>query len=167
MMFSHPNIPVSFVMKIYEDKEQNVFGEENFREVERVVLLRNVDQKWMDHLEAMDDMRSYVGLNSYAQRDPVSVYRFEGEEMFNQMVTEIRESTTRMLLSVMPKAEPIRRVQVIKPLIEGFANGKIPKKAASTAAGSKKVGRNDPCPCGSGKKYKKCCGRTSADKGEE
>ena len=147
-------------MKIYTDKEQNVFGEETFREVERVVLLRNVDTKWMDHLEAMDSLMESIGLQAYAQRNPISEYRIAGADLFDDMVTMIRDDTVRMLLSVMPRPQVIRREQIAKPVSEGFAgsgDGTLKKKPVVKKA-SQKVGRNDPCPCGSGKKYKKCCG---------
>ncbi len=150
---------LSRAMKIYEDKEQNVFGEENFREVERVVLLRNVDQKWMDHLEAMDSLMETIGLQAYAQRNPISEYRIVGADLFDEMVMMIRDDTVRMLLSVMPR-EQIKRVEVAKPVAAGFAgagDGTLKKKPVVKKA-SEKIGRNDPCPCGSGKKYKKCCG---------
>ena len=126
------------------------------REVEKVILLQNVDKKWMDHLEAMDSLKEYVGLNSYAQRDPVAIYRIEGADMFDQMVDDIKEDTVRQVLSVVPKVQATERVQVAKPTSEGFDGGKsIPKKPVTKSV---RVGRNDPCPCGSGKKYKKCCG---------
>ncbi len=126
------------------------------REVEKVILLQNVDKKWMEHLDNMDELKEYVGLNSYAQRDPVAMYRIQGADLFDQMIEDIREDTVRQILSVMPRARATERVQIAKPTSEGFADGKpsIVKKPAV----SKKVGRNDPCPCGSGKKYKKCCG---------
>ena len=125
------------------------------REVEKVILLQNVDKKWMDHLEAMDELKEYVGLNSYAQRDPVAMYRIQGAEMFDQMVDDIKEATGRQSLSVLPRPQATERVQVAKPTSEGFAGD---KQIVRKPAVSKKVGRNDPCPCGSGKKYKKCCG---------
>ena len=126
------------------------------REIEKVILLENVDRKWMDHLDAMEDLKEYIGLNAYAQRDPVAMYRIQGADLFDQMVDDIKEDTVRQILSVVPRVQKVERVQVAKPLTEGFAGGKgsIVRKPAV----SKKVGRNDPCPCGSGKKYKKCCG---------
>ena len=138
-------------------------GENAMREVEKVILLQNVDKKWMDHLEAMDDLKEYVGLNSYAQRDPVAIFRIEGADMFDQMVDDIKEDTVRQILSVIPRPQATERVQVAKPTSEGFASGKaiVRKPVVKTV----KVGRNDPCPCGSGKKYKKCCGlNETADK---
>jgi len=156
-------------MEIYEDKEKNVFGEENFREVERVLLLRNVDQKWMDHLEAMDSLMETIGLQAYAQRNPISEYRIVGSDLFDEMVTMIRDDTVRMLLSVMPRPQVMKREQVAKPVSAGLAgsgDGTLKKKPVVKKA-SEKVGRNDPCPCGSGKKYKKCCGAGTNTQGEE
>ena len=126
------------------------------REIEKVILLENVDRKWMDHLDAMEDLKEYIGLNAYAQRDPVAMYRIQGADLFDQMVDDIKEDTVRQVLSVVPRVQKVERVQVAKPLVEGFAGGggSVVRKPAT----SKKVGRNDPCPCGSGKKYKKCCG---------
>ena len=147
-------------MKMYEDKEQNLFGEENFREVERIVLLKNVDTKWMDHLEAMDSLMETIGLQAYAQRNPISEYRIWGADLFDEMVTMIRDDTVRMILSVVPKEQQLKREEVAKPVSEGFVgqgDGTLKKKPIVKKA-AEKVGRNDPCPCGSGKKYKKCCG---------
>ena len=146
-------------LTIYEGKEELFGSADIMREVERVILLRNVDEKWMDHLDAMEELKGSIGLHAYAQRDPVAMYRLQGADMFDEMIADIRESTVRMVLSVMPKPkEEIKRVQVANPLIEGFAGGKAPAKKAP-AKKADKVGRNDPCPCGSGKKYKKCCGQ--------
>ena len=132
------------------------------REVEKVILLQNVDKKWMDHLETMDELKEYVGLNSYAQRDPVAIYRIQGADLFDQMVDDIKEDTVRQILSVVPKPQATERVQVAKPTSEGFGGGKSVVRKPVVV---KKVGRNDPCPCGSGKKYKKCCGQNEvADK---
>ncbi|MBE6713801.1 MAG: preprotein translocase subunit SecA [Ruminococcaceae bacterium] len=148
-------------MALYNDKEQNLFGEEDFREVERVVLLRNVDQKWMDHLEAMDGLMESIGLQAYAQRNPISEYRIVGSDLFDEMVTMIRDDTVRMLLSVMPRPQTMQREQVAKP-VSTSNDGTLKKKPVVKKA-SEKVGRNDPCPCGSGKKYKKCCGAGNTD----
>ena len=147
-------------MKLYEEKEQNLFGEETFREVERVVLLRNVDSKWMDHLEAMDSLMDSIGLQAYAQRNPISEYRIAGADLFDEMVTMIRDDTVRMLLSVMPRPQTMKREQIIQPVSAGFvgAGDRTLKKKPVVKKAAEKVGRNDPCPCGSGKKYKKCCG---------
>ncbi len=146
----------------YHEREA-LFGEEIFREVERAILLRNVDSAWMEHIDAMDDLKGSIGLQSYAQRDPVVEYRIVGAEMFEGMVGDIRENTVRMLLSAQPR-QKVERVQVANPLTEGFEGAKTaPKKIVLTPRTSAKVGRNDPCPCGSGKKYKKCCGINTSD----
>ena len=159
---------VNKALEIYHSKDAlfaSVHGmkEDAMREVEKVILLQNVDKKWMDHLEAMDELKEYVGLNSYAQRDPVAMYRIQGADLFDQMVDDIKEDTVRQILSVMPRIQATERVQVAKPTSEGFGDGQpIVRKPVVKAV---KVGRNDPCPCGSGKKYKKCCGQNeTADK---
>ena len=142
--------------------QEELFTPDTFHEVERVILLQNVDRAWMDHIDAMDELKGDIGLQAYANRDPVNEYRIVGADMFDAMVTEIRDKTVRMVLTVAPKPrEEIKRVQVAKPLIEGFEGGKpsAPKKVVLTPKrAAPKVGRNDPCPCGSGKKYKNCCG---------
>ena len=142
--------------ELYKEKEAE-FGSENMREIERAVLLRNVDKKWMEHIDAMDDLKGSVGLQSYAQRDPVNEYRFRGAEMFDELVSDIRENTARMMLSLTKRApDETQRVQIANPIIAA-ASGEIAKKLI-TIKKAEKVGRNDPCPCGSGKKYKNCCG---------
>ena len=142
--------------------QEQLFTSDTFREVERVILLQNVDRAWMDHLDAMDELKNDIGLQAYANRDPVNEYRLVGADMFDAMVAEIRDKTVRMLLTVAPKPrEEIKRVQVAKPLIEGFEGGSKPsakKVVLAPRRAAPKVGRNDPCPCGSGKKYKNCCG---------
>ena len=151
---------VEKALHIYHDKDR-IFAEADpkmanaMREAEKVILLRNVDKKWMEHLENMDELKEYVGLNSYAQRDPVAIYKLEGADMFDQMVDDIKEETVRQILTVMPRRNVTERVQVAKPTSEGFGDG---KSVVRKPAVSQKIGRNDPCPCGSGKKYKKCCG---------
>ena len=153
-------------MKIYASKA-TLFGETALREVERVILLRNVDARWMEHIDAMDDLKDSVGLNSYAQRSPISEYRIAGAELFDDMVEDIRSGTVRMLLSAVPTEAATRRVQVANPTVAGFA-GQGGKKTAVRQAGEtvrrsdKKVGPNDKCPCGSGLKYKNCCGLRGA-----
>ena len=145
--------------KLYENREkiwQDVGAD--MREIERTLLLRSVDEKWMDHLDAMDDLKGSIGLNAYAQRNPVTEYRLVGADMFDAMVEDIKETTVLRVLSTLPRAAaPVERKQVAKPLVEGFAGGKVPQKR-EPVKNAAKVGRNDPCPCGSGKKYKKCCG---------
>ncbi|MBQ7475186.1 MAG: preprotein translocase subunit SecA [Clostridia bacterium] len=148
-------------MELYLTKEKDVFGEEKMRELERIVLLHNVDLKWMDHLEAMDSVMETIGLQAYAQRNPISEYRIAAGDFFDEMITNIRDDTVRMLLSAVPR-ENMRRVEVAKPVSRGFA-GEGGTKKRPVVKKDGKVGRNDLCPCGSGKKYKKCCGAGTAD----
>ena len=128
------------------------------------MLLRNVDEKWMDHLEAMDDLRGGVGLQSYAQRNPVNEYKIMSAELFDDMIINIRDDTVRGILMAVPKEKPMQRVQIVKPTEEGFmnfgqqGNKKPVKQVQQPVRAEQKIGRNEPCPCGSGKKYKKCCG---------
>ena len=136
----------------YAAREEQ-FTPEIMRELERVVLLRNVDMKWMDHIDAMADLKQGIYLRSYAQHDPVVEYRIEGFDMFDQMIEAIREDTVKMLLTVRVQARP-QREQVAVPT-EDAGDGTV----SQTVTKKKKVGRNDPCPCGSGKKYKHCCGK--------
>ena len=145
--------------ELYESKEKEI-GEERFREIERAVLLQNVDRSWMEHIDAMDDLKDSIRLQSYAQRDPVNEYRLQGADMFDAMVNDIRDRTSRMILSVTVKTPEVKRVQLAKPLAEGFDDGekKKVKKVTVVKRAADSVGRNDLCPCGSGKKYKKCCG---------
>ncbi|MBQ3483720.1 MAG: preprotein translocase subunit SecA [Clostridia bacterium] len=147
----------------YREKEE-LFGAEVFGEVQRSILLQTVDRHWMEHIDTMDDLKESIGLQAYAQRDPVNEYRLQGSDMFDAMVANIREETVRTVLSVVPRTQPIRRVQVAKPLQESFAGAKgAAAKKTIVVRKAEKVGRNDLCPCGSGKKYKKCCGATGND----
>ena len=144
----------------YDEKEK-LFGRETYLEIQRSILLRNVDTAWMEHIDAMDDLKGMINLQAYANRDPVSEYRITGGDMFDNMIEEIRDKTVRMLLSVVPRpTQQIKRVQVANPLTAGFEGGttKTVKKVSIRKDAAQKVGRNDPCPCGSGKKYKNCCG---------
>ena len=152
-------------MQRYREKEE-LFGNETFREVERAILLRQVDTAWMEHIDAMDELKSTVGLQSYAQRDPVTEYRIQGADMFDAMVDDIRQNTVRAILSVTPRPQATERVQVANPVTAGFGGGERKKvlirrpQGTTVVKDSASVGRNDPCPCGSGKKYKNCCMRT-------
>ena len=150
------------VMERYHEKE-TLFGADTFREVERAILLRCVDSAWMNHIDVMEDLKSNVSLQGYAQRDPINEYRIQGSELFETMIDDIRQNTLRNLLSVVPKAnETIQRTQIARPLHAGFAGAQNQKKVRvvnKPAARVQTVGRNDPCPCGSGKKYKNCCMR--------
>ncbi|MDP4094640.1 MAG: preprotein translocase subunit SecA [Bacillota bacterium] len=137
----------------YEEKEAE-FGSELMREVERIVLLRVVDEKWMDHIDAMDQLKYGVGLRAYGQRDPVIEYKVEGFDMFEEMIKNIQEDAVKMILNVRVNREHMmQREKVAEPTTA--SHGDEPKKPVVK---NDKVGRNDPCPCGSGKKYKYCCG---------
>ena len=151
---------------LYQEKEQ-LIGKDRFREIERAVLLQNVDRSWMDHIDAMEDLKDSIRLQSYAQRDPVNEYRLQGADMFDAMVSDIRDRTSRMILSITVQTPEVKRVQLAKPLVEGFeGNGqKKPKKVTVVKRAEASVGRNDLCPCGSGKKYKKCCGSPENNNG--
>ena len=129
------------------------------RKIEKKILLEEVDRHWMEHLEAMDDLKEYVGLNSYAQRDPVAMYRLESADMFDQMIEDIKDCTVKKVLSVVPRLSSTERTQTIKVARPNIA----PTEKQKPVRAGKKVGRNDPCPCGSGKKYKKCCGFSSSE----
>lgn len=142
--------------KIYEEREEK-FGSEIMRELERVVLLRNVDSKWMDHIDAMEELRQGISLRSYGQRDPVVEYRIEGFDMFDEMIASIREDTIKMMLTVQIRTEEEpQREQVAKPTVESRGDGN--RSIKKMPVRKQKIGDNEPCPCGSGKKYKKCCG---------
>ncbi len=142
--------------ELYEKREEN-FGSELTREIERVVLLKNVDQQWMDHIDAMEELKRGIRLRAYGQRDPVVEYRIEGFDMFDEMIASIREDTARMMLTFQLKKneDAPQREQVAKPTT---TNAVGDDAQGTTIKKDKKIGRNDPCPCGSGKKYKKCCG---------
>ena len=153
------NLLYDRAIEIYKGKEE-LFGAEKFREIERAILLQNVDYNWMEHIDAMDDLKDTIRLQAYAQRDPVNEYRLQGADMFDAMIADIRDKTVRMVLSVFPNVSEVQRVQVAKPISEGFDgdNVKKPKKVTIAKKAEESIGRNDLCPCGSGKKYKKCCG---------
>lgn len=138
----------------YLEKEEE-FGEEKFREIERVALLQNVDQKWMDHIDAMDQLRKGIGLRAVGQTDPVRAYAEEGFDMFEAMNESIKEDTVKMLYHVV-NPERVQRVRVAK---EVETVNPDDGKQKPFVRKEKKVGRNDPCPCGSGKKYKNCHGK--------
>jgi len=148
------------ILEKYEQRE-NEIGSERMREFERVVLLRVVDEKWMDHIDAMDQLRYGIGLRAYGQRDPVVEYKFEGYEMFEEMRKNIQEDAVKILLKArINKEQPIERRKVAEPV--DATHGEGPKKPVVRM---RKVGRNDLCPCGSGKKYKNCCGRNERASG--
>ncbi|MBO5239770.1 MAG: preprotein translocase subunit SecA [Lachnospiraceae bacterium] len=141
--------------KLYEAKESEFQQEEQIRELERVILLKVIDRKWMDHIDDMSQLRQGIGLQAYGQKDPVIEYKYAGYDMFQDMTEAIKEDTTRLLLHVRVE-QKIEREQVAKATgtnkDDSVAKGPVKRKEA-------KIGRNDPCPCGSGLKYKMCCGR--------
>ena len=141
---------------IYQAREKE-FGEETMRELERVVLLKNVDTKWVDHIDAMDELKKGIYLRAYGQQDPVVAYRVEGFDMFDEMISSIREDTVKMLLTVRFQNESdVKREQVAKPIMA--VHGDSDRSVKKQPIRKEKIGSNEPCPCGSGKKYKKCCG---------
>ena len=138
----------------YTAKEQR-YGTNIMRELERVVMLRVVDEYWMDNIDAMDDLKQGIGLRAYGQHDPVIAYKEEGFEMFQAMVNAIREETIRrMFLVELKPAQEVKRQKVAKEITTGAADKTVKQQPVHS---EKKAGPNDPCPCGSGKKYKKCC----------
>ncbi|MBE6731315.1 MAG: preprotein translocase subunit SecA [Ruminococcaceae bacterium] len=142
--------------ELYEKREEE-FTPEIMREIERMVLLKNVDTQWMDHIDAMNELQNGIRLRAYGQKDPVVEYKLEGFDMFDQMIAIIRENTARMILTVrIQKQQEVKREEVLKPSQNSGGEKSEIKKAPVKK--DKKPGRNDPCPCGSGKKYKKCCG---------
>ncbi len=150
---------------ILEAKEKK-YGSPLMRELERICLLRNVDTKWMDHIDNMDQLRQGIYLRGYGQRDPVIEYRIEGFEMFDEMIESIKEDAVRMLLTVEIRTEqPMQRTQVAKPSGDAAVPGKGVKSAGKNGPVKvQKIGRNDPCPCGSGLKWKKCtCAQYHSD----
>ncbi len=155
---------IARAMKTYDAKEQQ-YGSDTMREIERVVLLSTVDRYWMDHIDNMDELRRGIHLRSIGQHDPVVMYRNEGYDMFEHMVAAIREDTARSILTVQLRSqEEPQRKPVAK--ITGTSGGDgSDKKQPVRKTAAQKAGRNDPCPCGSGLKYKKCCGRNAG--GEE
>ncbi len=149
------------VLEKYEQKEQEI-GEQDLRELERVVMLKVVDQKWMDHIDAMDELKDGIGLRAYGQKDPVVQYRIEGTDMFDEMIYSIKHDVVKILLNI-SKQKEIRRTEtarITNASLDNINDVDGQKRANVTVV--KKgpdVGRNDPCPCGSGKKYKNCCGK--------
>ncbi len=156
--------------KIYEEKEQTI-GESNMRELERIVLLRIVDERWMNHIDAMDELKDGIGLRAYGQKDPVVQYRIEGADMFDQMILDIKTDVVKFLMNARKRETNMQRTTSVKITGEGLEDttlknleGNAPRKSGgnhTVVNTAPKVGRNDPCPCGSGKKYKNCCGKNA------
>ncbi len=151
----------------YNEKEKEI-GSEDLRELERVVMLKVVDQKWMDHIDAMDELKNGIGLRAYGQQDPVVKYRIEGMDMFDEMVLDIKHDVVKMLMNLR-KQEEVKREEAAKitgaalQALNSLDNGQQMKSEVNRTVVNQepKVGRNDPCPCGSGKKYKNCCGKNA------
>ena len=154
---------------IYEAKETE-FGTEDLRELERVVTLKIVDQKWMDHIDNMDELKKGIGLRGYGQKDPVVQYRIEGSDMFDDMIEDIRTDVVKILLNIRKKEGQTKRTETAQitnagledtaiNLVDGHISEKEGGMNKTVINDEPKVGRNDPCPCGSGKKYKNCCGK--------
>lgn len=145
-------------VKLYDEKEAEFPEAEQIRELERVVLLKVIDQKWMDHIDDMDQLREGIGLQAYGQRDPKVEYKMAAYDMFNEMLESIQQDTVRLLFHVRVE-QKVEREQVAK--VTGTNKDESgPKKPKQRT--EKKIYPNDPCPCGSGKKYKQCCGRKMA-----
>ena len=156
---------------IYEDKSEK-FGE-TFRELERVVMLKIVDQKWMEHIDNMDELKNGIGLRAYGQKDPVVVYRMEGFDMFDEMVQDIKFDVVKLLMHATKRDEGVSRKETAKitdvslqdktaiELVDGKLSPKEGGINKTIVNDTPKIGRNDPCPCGSGKKYKNCCGKNA------
>jgi len=143
--------------EINRTREENS-GFPDMREIERVIMLRVVDEYWMDHIDAMQDLRQGIRLRAYAQSNPVDAYKQESLHMFEEMIAAIQEETVRRLYSVrVQKNEAVKRERVATGITEGRGDGTVKKQPRRV----QKIGRNDPCPCGSGKKYKHCCGRNA------
>lgn len=147
--------------RIYDEREAAMGldeeGQPIMRRLERMILLKMVDNKWMDHIDAMEELKRGIGLRSYGQQDPVVAFRQESYDMFDEMTTSIREDTVRLMMTLMPKSEEdTKRQQAAQ--ITATSGGSDGSEKGRTVRKGTKVGPNDPCPCGSGKKYKKCCG---------
>ncbi len=146
-------------LEIYNQREA-VIGEEDFRQLERVVMLQTVDNLWKDHLLSMDHLKEGIGLRGYAQQNPLLVYKKEGFEMFQSMISRVKEETLGILFRIqIAESEKIDDIRKPKEQNLTFSSGDAPAKKKPVKRAEKKIGRNAPCPCGSGKKYKKCCGR--------
>jgi len=146
-------------MEVYNDREAAV-GKEDFRQLERVVMLQTVDNLWKDHLLSMDHLKEGIGLRGYAQQNPLLIYKKEGFELFQDMIFRVKEETLGILFRIqIAESEKIDDLRTPKEQNLTFSSGEAPARKKPVKRVEKKIGRNAPCPCGSGKKYKKCCGR--------
>ncbi len=162
-------------LQSYESKEKEFSND--IREIERIVLLKTVDGKWMDHIDSMDELKNGIGLRAYGQKDPVVQYRIEGGDMFDEMIAQIKLEVAKIMLHVVKSSGPVKResrVNITNASLDNSATkamniegeSQAPKanqteKAQPIKNDGPKIGRNDPCPCGSGKKYKNCCGKNA------
>ena len=158
----------SLIAELQEKAQQkylekvNEVGENDIKELERVIMLKVVDEKWMNHIDAMDNLKDGIGLRAYGQKDPATQYRIEGSDMFEQMIEDIKTDVVKILLNI-HKAGEMRRTETVKITnaslenLNNLDNDTVSKEPIKNE--EPKIGRNDPCPCGSGKKYKNCCGR--------
>ncbi|WP_368254844.1 preprotein translocase subunit SecA [Clostridium paraputrificum] len=145
--------------EIYNGKEEE-FGSEKMREIERVILLRTVDSKWMNHIDNMDHLKQGMGLRAFKQQDPVQAYQMEGSQMFDEMIQGIKTDTVKYIFHVqMEKAPERERVAKETSAVHAGADGDSKSTKREPVRKKIEIGRNEPCPCGSGKKYKNCCGR--------
>ena len=154
-------------MEIYAQKEEEI-GSDQMRELERVVMLKVVDEKWMNHIDSMDELKNGIGLRAYGQKDPVVQYRLEGFDMFDEMISDIKVDVTKILMHIRQQGEAKRQetVKITGAALEAIhsvdGGSKIGTDVDRTVRNEgPKVGRNDPCTCGSGKKYKNCCGKNA------
>ena len=155
-----PDTVAGMVEKAFFDKYESQREElgDDFAEAQRVILLRSVDRRWMDHIDDMDELKRGIGLEAYGQRDPAQEFKFRSYDIFNEMTDNIKNDTVRGILSVkIRREEDLQREEVAKDGTESHGGGEK-SVVNKTVVNKNKVGRNDPCPCGSGKKYKKCCG---------
>ncbi len=143
------------LMKAYEAKESYV-GSEAMREIEKFVMLKEIDAKWIEHLHNMDVLREGIGLRAWGQRDPLIEYKIEGYKMFQEMMDAARQDIISMIYKVQVMKEGEEELLMKK---RNVTYGEPVKVSRASARKTEKIGRNDPCPCGSGKKYKKCCGK--------
>ena len=152
-------------LEIYKQKEEEITSEQ-MRELERVVMLKVVDEKWMNHIDSMDELKNGIGLRAYGQKDPVVQYRLEGFDMFDEMINNIKTDVTKILMHIRAAGDTKRQetVKITGAALEAIhsvdGGSKIGTDVDRTVRNEgPKIGRNDPCPCGSGKKYKNCCGK--------
>ena len=156
-------------LEIYSKKEEEITSEQ-MRELERVVMLKVVDEKWMNHIDSMDELKNGIGLRAYGQKDPVVQYRLEGADMFDDMIEALKDDVAKIMLNIQKKEENVKRTETAEitgagledtaiNLVDGTVKPKEGGLNKTVVNTEPKVGRNDPCPCGSGKKYKNCCGK--------